>query len=164
MTILKREDLTQEKWLEKLHQLNFSAEESAWMIVEKPWECYLDYFSPTLITAESYRGRIFSTSGEWKWRFLPGIGYRCVFLGETDWSLLSQDDSNQLISLESKRKEIVLWGEYHKKEEIWIESKIPRRLKYPVSNPDRRSRVVLAVEEWQNSDGKTTFVRYREIK
>jgi hypothetical protein len=166
MAILKRQDMSQDEWQQRLRQLAPPQGEPAWMIVETHLDCQLVRFDPSHISEHSYRGRIFCCSGEWKWRLLPDVGYRCVFLGESDWSQLAQDDSAQLARLIAAERAIALWGEYNEKHRVWLEQKIPRHFEHPVDVPGKKkSRVVLVVEEWQSpGNGQVQFVRYRQLK
>ena len=164
MTILKHQDLTAGEWLQALRRLTLPQGEPAWMLVESHLECRLEKFAADRLDEYCYRGRIFCASGEWKWRRLPGAVYRCVFLGDTDWSQLAHDDSARLNGLASGPRDILLWGEYHRDSQVWLEQKIARHFQYPVDGtPHDHDRVVINVEEWQDHQ-QVQFVRYRELK
>lgn len=164
MATLKHQDLTAGEWQEKLRGLALPPGEDAWMLVENHLECRLERFQADRMVDSCYRGRIFSTSGEWKWRLLPGAVYRCVFLGASDWIGLDHDDSAMLDGLQQSTRDILLWGEYDSERQVWLEQKVARHFQYPVSGqPQERGRVVISIEEWQ-APAQVQFVRYREIK
>lgn len=160
MAMLKRQDLRQDEWLQQLRQL--APQGDAWLLDETHLDCRLIRYAPAQASEYSYRGRVFCESGEWKWRLLPSGLYRCVFLGESDWSRLSEDGSARLSDLHVARRSLMLWGEYEPGRQVWLEQKIARHFDYPVSaSPKPRSRVLLTVEEWQHgASGQVQFVRY----
>ena len=166
MPILKSQDMDRAAWHGKLQAI--SAPQPAWMIIETPEECRLAEFSACDIPPASYRGRIFSPAGEWKWRLLPHGIYRCVFLGEDDWSGLDGENCGptMLANLEAVSGQVVLWGEIRAGQEVWIEKGVPHRFAYPLPEkiPGEEGRVGLEIEYWRDCDSwEIHFSRYRRI-
>ena len=84
-------------------------------------------------------------------------------MGEEDWSNLDEQNlAQELKNLETKRKKVYLWGEWDPASQTWIETLIPRRLKYPVQTQEKR--VCLVIEEWINDSGKPLFSRYVQLE
>ena len=72
------------------------------------------------------QGRIFTASGELKWRRIRPELWRIVFLGNQLWPGLETllDASDVLADLESVRKKQVLWVIFTL-QAVWIELRIP---------------------------------------
>lgn len=87
--------------------------------------------------------------------------YRVRSLGH--WSVgrsLLSDDSELLNHLQPQLRKIYLWGERTEQDDEWIESNIPRYLRYPIQAKYARSRVQLDVEELCDSRGVPHFHRF----
>lgn len=117
------------------------------------------------------QGRIFSPSGELKWRVLPALGERCcrvVFLG--NWvcpSLERLPLRKELEDLKPEKAEYPLWGQQtrHTPGE-WIELRIPHRFRYPVDaqTPEQGRLIVkMHVELWKDRRGEVQFLRFCDL-
>lgn len=113
-------------------------------------------------------GRVFSPSGELRWRVLPALGERScrvVFLGEP-WGgagIGSLQSRNELDGLTPVDRRYPLWGQQtHITPGEWIELRIPHRLRYPISSgTSGQGRVIatLRVQLWKNRRGEVQFLR-----
>ncbi|MCX8139113.1 MAG: CRISPR-associated protein Csx19 [Thermogemmata sp.] len=116
-------------------------------------------------------GRLFSPSGELKWRVLPALGERCcrvVFLGSwacpsLEWLPLREE----LANLRSEKTAYPLWGQMtrHTPGE-WIDLRIPHRLRYPVqAQTPAQGRVIvqMQVELWKDRRGEVHFLRFCDL-
>ena len=117
------------------------------------------------------QGRIFSRSGELKWRQLPALGERCcrtVFLGDWPAAALERlDPCTELDHLHPETAAYPLWGQLtrHTPGE-WIDLRIPHRLKYPVeAQTPHHGRVIayLKVELWKDRRGEPQFMRLCDL-
>jgi hypothetical protein len=117
-------------------------------------------------------GRIFSASGELKWRVLPALDERCcrvVFLG--NWvcpSLERLPRRKELEELKPEKAEYPLWGQMTQHTPgVWIDLRIPHRLRYPVpaqTPPQGRVIVRMQVELWKDRRGEVHFLRFCDLK
>lgn len=162
MPFLKARDITSDEWKCLLEGLSIP---QARMIIESPEAIIFDWFDKSKVLNQFFRGRIFSPSGEFKWRKIGGL-YRTVSLGDNDWVGNALDDfCHELSSLERRLSGYILWGERHDLEPEWIEQIIPQRLCYPLSNGKiARGRVKLIIEEWVSKTGEVVFNRLYDLK
>ncbi|GIW82521.1 MAG: hypothetical protein KatS3mg105_4328 [Gemmatales bacterium] len=117
------------------------------------------------------QGRIFSPSGELKWRVLPALGeFRCrvVFLG--NWAFPSLESlplRKELAALSRHEATYPLWGQQTKDTPgEWIELRIPHRLRYPVhAEAPVQGRVIakVRVEIWKDSRSEPQFIRLCDL-
>lgn len=110
------------------------------------------------------QGRIFTASGELKWRRIRPELWRIVFLGNQLWPGLETllDASDVLADLESVRKKQVLWGDFHPASGMWIELRIPHKFNYPI---EPSPNVCLVTKIWRSKrDGSVHFQRYCELQ
>lgn len=131
-----------------------------------PSEEPLQAVVPRVIT-----GRIFSASGELKWRVLPVLGQHCcrvVFLD--DWifdSLETLPLRQELATLSRVEVTYPLWGQQTKQTPgEWIDLRIPHRLRYPVNaSAPTQGRVIakVIVEVWKDSRGEPQFIRLCDL-
>jgi len=118
------------------------------------------------------QGRIFSRSGELKWRQLPALGVHCwrtVFLGDwpTATALETLPEHLELAHLRPEAVTYPLWGQLtrHTPGE-WIDLRIPHRLRYPVeAQTPQQGRVIayLKVELWKDRRGEPQFIRFCDL-
>jgi hypothetical protein len=116
-------------------------------------------------------GRIFSPSGELKWRQLPALGERCcrvVFLGQWDGPALERlPVREELAFLRPGKVEYPLWGQQTAQTPgEWIDLRIPHRLRYPVvteTPTEGRLIAYLKVELWKDERGEPQFVRLCDL-
>ncbi|MFH1114071.1 MAG: CRISPR-associated protein Csx19 [Pseudomonadota bacterium] len=112
---------------------------------------------------ETEEGRIFSSSGELKWRRLDTF-IRVVYLGEDPLPAGLADWSRELVGLSSCTRQFLLWGERTDTEPEWLEQQVPHRFCYPIETAlFRRGRAALVVEDWTDRAGIPRFSRYRGI-
>lgn len=160
---------------------------SAWIWLEAPDGFTLDYWpgcqgevlwyqaerlpervSVAQILARTLSGRLFSSEGELRWRFLPMLGdcsIRAVFLGKAElgehWGKLKPRPD--LEGLFPTTMEYQLWGQQTSETPgEWIELRIPHRFRYPVESSVLHSGRVLAkleVELWKDRTARVHFVR-----
>jgi hypothetical protein len=117
------------------------------------------------------QGRIFSPSGELKWRVLPALGERScrvVFLG--DWASAALEAlplREELAALSRDEATYPLWGQQTKHTPgEWIDLRIPHRLRYPVdAETPARGRVIakVKVEIWKDRRGEPQFIRLCDL-
>mgnify|MGYP000091367813 CR=1 FL=1 len=117
------------------------------------------------------QGRIFSPSGELKWRLLPALGERgcrVVFLG--DWASAALEAlplREELAALSRDEATYPLWGQQTKHTPgEWIDLRIPHRLRYPVDakTPDRGPVIAkVKVEIWKDRRGEPQFIRLCDL-
>ena len=113
---------------------------------------------------ETEQGRIFSLSGELKWRRIDYF-MRIVYLGKKSAITGLEDYSHEVQSLTSSISEFILWGERTDRTEEWIEQKVPHRFFYPIFEKKySHGRVALEIENLSNSAGMLKFSRYCRIK
>jgi hypothetical protein len=190
MTVLRARDLTPSELQDLLTQLTFPAEEKVRCWLEAPDGWAFDfwpgmhgsvrwYYAGKLPVARSLteavsqltQGRLFSPTGELKWRCIPALGERCcrvVFLGTWSFQCLEMlaryPDLEQLIRDEATYP---LWGQLTKHTPgEWIDLRIPHRLRYPVeAQTPTEGRVIakLRVEIWNNTRGEPQFIRFCDL-
>lgn len=190
MTALRADDLTSPDLLRLLQELSPPAGEQVRCWLDAPDGWALDYWrGPDEIVRWNgagrdprdeplkdvlqrvTQGRIFSPSGELRWRLLPALGERCcrvVFLG--DWASASLESlplREELAPLSRHEATYPLWGQQTKQTPgEWIDLRIPHRLRYPVdaNTPDRgRVIVKLKVEIWKDRRGEPQFIRLCDL-
>lgn len=176
---LKAADLTEEQFLNLIANLRPDSDKSPCYIwLEAPDGWAFDRWEETLhwccsgsepVQADasdclnrSTTGRLFTRTGELRWRTIPALGTACwrtVFLGSMDWVGTGLDDhSDSLQGMHPERDSFFLWGQQTcRTPDEWIELRIPHRFRYPVpGNPDR---VKVVVEQWRDNTGEPHFVR-----
>jgi hypothetical protein len=181
--MLKAADVRRQELLEVLPQLRIPAEEAGsariWLEAPDGWsldrwqrpdgrllwysagQAPKDHLADACLS-RSQAGRIFSSSGELRWRRLASAGdglYRIVFLGDCDWLPDGWSDHSQVLDRLIRRVERqFLWGQQteHSPGE-WIELRIPHRFRYPISAACRA--VQAEVEIWEDDAGQPQFVR-----
>ena len=124
------------------------------------------------VLTRTLSGRLFSSEGELRWRFLPMLGdrsIRAVFLGKAElgehWEKLKPRP--ELEGLSPTIMEYQLWGQQTSETPgEWIELRIPHRFRYPVESGVPRSGRILAkleVELWRDRTGRVHFVRFCRV-
>lgn len=117
-------------------------------------------------------GRLFTASGELKWRQLPVLGERScrvVFIGK-GWASVSLEtlpSREELADLSCDEATYPLWGQQtrHTPGE-WIDLRIPHRLCYPVdAEMPTQGRVItqVKVEIWKDRCGEPQFIRLCDL-
>jgi hypothetical protein len=129
------------------------------------------------LISRSYSGRVFSRSGELRWR---GIGRpagasgpidRLVFLGETPpggAASVLLDNSDELRGLDVHEQVVALWGTLDQSSSSlrneWVDSRIPRRLAYPWTAPETAPpALALRQQLWRDARGAVQFIRFMEL-
>jgi len=138
-------------------------DEKIWAWIENPDQWKFGFLEDVVLE-ESERGRVFSESGELKWRRLKDNIWRVVFLGTNQWTGVQnmQDASHLLQDLEVKTEDQILWGEFKPHIKKWVELRIPHKFNYPV---EKGPNVCLTVEVWRSKkDGHVHFQRYYGLK
>ena len=190
MTTLRASDLTPDDLLRLLEELVPPAGEKVRCWLDAPDGWALDYWpGPNGIVRWNgagrdprdeplngvlprvMQGRIFSPSGELKWRLLPALGERCcrvVFLG--DWASAALEAlplREELAALSRDEATYPLWGQQTKHTPgEWIDLRIPHRLRYPVdAETPARGRVIakVKVEIWKDRRGEPQFIRLCDL-
>lgn len=115
--------------------------------------------------SDSEQGRIFSPSGELKWRCVEEQ-MRVVYLGDQTFPDELDDHSLEIQGMvERQTSEVILWGVRTDKKDEWIEQQIPHRFAYPISDSRySRGRVAIELETWLNSAKIPRFSRYYRIR
>lgn len=117
--------------------------------------------------SSAWAARIFSPSGELRWRVIDSLGANCcrvVFLGTQDW-LPGQlgDRSDVLRTLCATHQRYLLWGQ---QSDVapgeWIELRIPHRFRYP--HPESAHRLRVLVELWRDAVGEIHFARLCDLE
>lgn len=190
MTVLRAGDLTPDDLRRLLSELTFPGGESIRCWLDGPDGWTLDYWpglqgqvrwngagrdpsnqSVYHLLPRIVSGRIFSPSGELKWRVLPALGERpcrTVFLG--DWPLAVLELlplRSQLNGLAREAAEYPLWGQMtpHTPSE-WVDLRIPHRLRYPVqAETPKQGRIIaiVHVEIWKDRRGEPQFIRLCDL-
>jgi hypothetical protein len=190
MTILRAGDLAPANLLRLLEDLSPPAGEKVRCWLDAPDGWALDYWrgpSKTVLWNSAGRdprdeplqemlprvtlGRVFSPSGELKWRLLPALGERCcrvVFLGA--WASAALEAlplREELAALSREEATYPLWGQQTKHTPgEWIDLRIPHRLRYPVdAETPERGRVIakVKVEIWNDNRGEPQFIRLCDL-
>jgi len=87
------------------------------------------------------QGRVFGPQAEVRWETADGGSYDVLVLSETQLSLSADDWSEQPMAV-GKVYDLYLWGERKKEnkegkeDEYWIETRIPRPLRYPLDEAE----------------------------
>lgn len=186
MTLLRAGDLTPDYLLRLLEELTPPAGEKVRCWLDAPDGWALDYWPGANgivrwngagwdpreeplkeVLPRLTLGRIFTPSGELRWRLLPALGERCcrvVFLG--DWASAALEAlplREELAALSRDEATYPLWGQQTKHTPgEWIDLRIPHRLRYPVdAETPARGRVIakVTVEIWKDTRGEAQFIR-----
>lgn len=123
--------------------------------------------------SRSYAGRLFTRSGELRWRVLPMLGERqcrTVFLGTAEWApdRLSERTELQGLHKQDQPQHVMLWGQQTGRTPgEWVELRIPHRFRYPVPAPESlrgRLSVKADVEVWFDDGGEMHFMRLCDLQ
>ena len=134
---------------------------SLWGMLEGPAEFRFDWFQSGMDWTDWTAGRIFGTKGELRfWR--RGDLIHVVVLTDDDKAPLPHmEQSYDLKDYScSKLSECYLWGNLDGKAHVFVETRLPRDLKYPVLQPMTRAR--LKVKTYTHK-GVPEFVRFCEV-
>ncbi len=113
---------------------------------------------------ETSEGRIFSPSGELRWRLINDQ-FRLVYMGEDSVMNGLEDCSQELGNLTPSIKEFLFWGVRSDLEQEWLEQQVPQRFSYPIYGGQiERGRIQLLVEQHCDYSGIPRFSRYHSIK
>lgn len=164
MAYLKSADLTVDEFTQLI--AGYPTSEATLMMAFSPAKERFEKFSPdTAFLATTEQGRIFSQSGELRWRLIKPAMFRVVYIGQEVFDSPLQDYSPELEELETSYAEFYLWGVRTDLEFEWLEQQVPHRFNYPIDTKKiNRGRVALVVEVWSESHGIPQFSRYHSIK
>ena len=191
MTVLKAGDLTAPELLELLGQVTVPNSERirCWLESTEGW-AFDEWQGPANAVrwnaagrrpreapvesqySHVFHGRLFSLSGELRWRILPALGVRCyrvVYLGD-GWSsplLEALPARDELSGLAAEIAEYPLWGQQTRNSPgEWIDLRIPHRLRYPVAvEAPKIGRVIarIQVQIWRDCRAEIQFIRFRDV-
>lgn len=164
MTSLFAKDLTRAELLDNIERYHWAAD--TFCICFTPAKALIDHFSFDRNYLEpSIEGRIFSKTGELRWKKMDDDCMRTVFLGQEFQGSWLDDASKELTGLTCETEEILLWGIKTEGKHEWIEQQTPVFFDYPVNGTQfLRGRVVLVVEKWLNDACQPLFCRYHSLK
>ncbi len=134
----------------------------------------LKHYGPGTAFAHWERGRIFCTDFEIRWQKQDDI-FQTVYVGTymelPDFQIARELDLGRM---EQRRNSYYLWGrrvvqnelatvgtQPEAGNEVFVELRIPRLLRYPVS--PQANRVKLEICEYVNSAGKLVYHRYQRL-
>jgi hypothetical protein len=122
------------------------------------------------VLRRSFAGRLFSPSGELRWRVLPSLGECCcrvVFLGTVDAIPGRLEPRDELAGLKAETRHYLLWGQRTERSgDAWIELRIPHRFHYPVDAPEPgqgRVGVKAELEVWCDGQGEPQLMRLCDL-
>lgn len=147
----------------------FGEEKPAYYIVRRVEEIKFDYFKPPLagwVVVNWPEGRVFSSEMEVRWRKVTEEGHDVLALAEQDISLPGLDFVSgpwKAVEGQEAKQGIYLWGSTRLGDEergyFWVETRIPRRLKYPSQGKTVR----LGHWRYQTDGGVVQFIRLAEV-
>ncbi len=171
MTLIKpflmTQDLAQDAFLTLIR--NYDAADNPLLMAFAPAQARFEAFKiDTQFLAATDQGRIFSPSGELKWRRMDDL-MRTVYMGEQNLAPDLEDCSAKLKEAPQRQTtQLILWGVRTDLEQVWIEQQTPHRFAYPFTRGRySRGRLAIEVENWCDSAGAPRFSRYcclKEIK
>ncbi|MBL7183265.1 MAG: hypothetical protein ISS50_02320 [Anaerolineae bacterium] len=109
------------------------------------------------------RGRAFGPELEVRWWEVEPGRYGLLVLSEKDEGLKdgwTQETHEVRSTAEDRPLKVYLWGT-HKGQGVWIETRIPRELRYPLDSP--QDFAYLEIAEYSR-DGMVRFTRFRGLK
>lgn len=164
---LMAQDLDPDAFLALIGQ--YETDDNPLLMAFAPAEARFKEFHVDLqFLAATDQGRVFSPSGELKWRKMGSL-FRTVYMGLQNLGPDLEDCTAQLEATPHKKMtQLLLWGVRTDLKPIWIEPKTPQRFAYPFTGGQySRGRLAIEVENWCDYAGAPRFSRYcrlREIK
>lgn len=125
-------------------------------------EISLAAFTPGIDLSSWEAGWLFGPEAALRWR-KEEKGYKAMVLGEdltglrdtADWLSLVLDD------YQAMTRQYYLWGTRQPGERIWLETRIPRSIVYPVSGSTGRRLKITVVEYLNRRTGIREFYRFQ---
>jgi len=132
---------------------------SLWVMLESPAEFRFDWFQTDIDWTNWTAGRLFGTKGELRfWRRRDFI--HVVVLTDDGVLLQHLEEPYDLKDYTCSEKAEYLWGNPDKNAQTFIETRLPRDLKYPISGSVTRAK--LKVKTYAHK-GVPEFVRFCEV-
>jgi hypothetical protein len=149
----------------------------SYYIVRKVEDVGIDSFAGAQALLVWPEGQVFSSKIEIRWRRLPGPGELHWVLALTEAEKLIRGDGEEFGLLAEGFEEvkspwgveeyaghglgIYLWGERKEGQPDWVETRIPRRLRYPL---DKAGRARIGHYRYYRRDsGATQYIRLAEV-
>lgn len=110
-------------------------------------------------------GRAFGPQLEVRWREVEPGKYDLLVLSEKDEGLGDswEQETHEVRTTDAENRPLkaYLWGTYKGNQGVWIETRIPRELKYPLDSP--QDFAYLETAEYSRG-GMVRFTRFRGVK
>ncbi len=164
MTVLRHNDISEGDLRTLLNEFAATkAQRWMWELGIARW--YFGRFRPDELSPRTMQGRVFGPAGELQWRRMGDAAaspIRAVYLGQDPGGLLGADWRAAEVPPHSRQAFAVMWGRKLDTgaEPVWIEQRIPHRLRYPSSGDDIPERVQIEQEHLLSEDGAVQLCRW----
>ncbi len=166
---VKQGRVTRQQFIDLLRKL---FPQRCYYLAQRADDCRFHFYNPGeagWLADHWTEGRVFSSEAEVRWRKLGAEGFEVMALAEEDIGLepfgLEPDGIEwQAVKREGARGGIYLWGAYREDLGRWVETRIPRRLFYPVEEDRKEGRFVrLSHVDYYAPNGAVQFVRLTDL-